>query len=271
MAASGFDRKAKGALGTRRESAAGGGRAPARPARPANRPLVRPTIRPPVAPAAGVGAEVDAAVAPPARMGWQEAIAATVSGLGYELVDVERAQRGLLRITIDRIPGRSYRVGRGPDALLDAGESVTVDDCEAVTRQLQYVLEVEGLDYARLEVSSPGLDRPLKREADYLRFAGQMVRIALKAPFEGRKAWEGRLSQGEAGGWNLSFKNGKTEQVLGFTLQEVRDARLVPMVDFKGRRTGEPPAGGADGAPAKAAPATGPVAVHAAHGVDGGL
>ena len=213
-------------------------------------------------------ADVDAAVAPPARIGWQEAIAATVSGLGYELVDVERAQRGLLRITIDRIPGRSYRVGRGPEARLDAGEAVTVDDCEAVTRQLQYVLEVEGLDYARLEVSSPGLDRPLKREADYLRFAGQMVRITLKAPFEGRKAWEGRLSQGEGEGWNLSFKNGKIEQVLGFSLHEVREARLVPVVDFKGRRTGDAPAGGADGASAQATPATAQDAAQAAPGTD---
>jgi ribosome maturation factor RimP len=199
-------------------------------------------------------------------MGWQEAIATTVAGLGYELVDVERAQRGLLRITIDRIPGRSYRAGRGADAPLDAGEAVTVDDCEAVTRQLQYVLEVEGLDYARLEVSSPGLDRPLKRESDYLRFAGQRVRIALKAPFEGRKVWEGVLSRGEAEGWNLSFTNGKTEQVLGFALHEVRDARLVPVVDFKGRKTGALPAGGADGASASAAPATDPVAAAAARG-----
>lgn len=201
-------------------------------------------------------------------MGWQEAIAATVAGLAYELVDVERAQRGLLRITIDRIPGRSYRVGRGPDAPLDAGEFITVDDCEAVTRQLQYVLEVEGLDYARLEVSSPGLDRPLKREADYLRFAGQRVRIALKVPFEGRKAWEGVLSQGEGEGWNLSFKNGKTEQVLGFTLQEVRDARLVPVVDFKGRKTGDNPAGDAAGVSAKAAPATVQTAADAAPATD---
>ena len=205
-------------------------------------------------------------LAAPVRMGWQEAIAATVSGLGYELVDVERAPRGLLRITIDRVPGRSYRVGRGPDAALDNGEFVTVDDCEAVTRQLQYVLEVEGLDYARLEVSSPGLDRPLKREADYRRFAGQRVRIMLKAPFEGRKAWEGVLSQGEAEGWSLSFKNGKAEQVLGFTLQEVRDARLVPVVDFKGRKTGHTPAGGADGARALAAPATDPAAADASRG-----
>lgn len=176
------------------------------------------------------------------RLGWREAIAGTVTGLGYELVDVERAQRGLLRITIDRIPGRAYVV---------PGEFITVDDCEQVTRQLQYALEVEGLDYARLEVSSPGLDRPLRSEADFERFAGQAVQIVLKAPFEGRKNWQGVLGRSEDGtGWNLVFKDGKTEQQLGFKFDEVREARLVPVVDFKGRRSanGSAPAAAADDA-----------------------
>ena len=207
-------------------------------------------------PAAGNEPAADAAAAP-ARMGWQEAIAATVAGLGYELVDVERAQRGLLRITIDRIPGRVYRTGRGPDAVVDTNEFVTVEDCEQVTRQLQYVLEVEGLDYARLEVSSPGLDRPLKREADYQRFVGLQISVTLKQPFEKRKNWQGVLTAGEAGAWSLVFKVGKTEQVLGFTLQEVREARLVPVVNFKGRQSklgNDAETGGADKAAAKPAP-----------------
>jgi ribosome maturation factor RimP len=175
-------------------------------------------------------------------MGWREAITATVTGQGFELVEIERAQRGLLRITIDRIPGRVYPV---------ASEFILVEDCEQVTRQLQYALEVEDMDYARLEVSSPGLDRPLKSEADFERFAGQVVKITLKTPFEGRKVWEGVLGgepastkviEGAAGSvtaatWNLVFKAGKTEQVLGFKFEEVREARLVPVLDFKGRKT----------------------------------
>ena len=215
-------------------------------------------------------------VAAAARMGWQEAIASTVSGLGYELVDVERAQRGLLRITIDRTPGRVYRSGRGPDAAVDPSEFVTVEDCEQVTRQLQYALEVEGLDYARLEVSSPGLDRPLKREADYQRFVGLAVNITLKQPFEKRKSWQGVLTkpaeQGEGGAWSLVFKNGKTEQVLGFTLQEVREARLVPVVNFKGRQSKlgiDADAGGEDKAAAKPAAADKAAATPAPE-VDGG-
>ncbi len=180
------------------------------------------------------------------RLGWREAIAGTVSGLGYELVDVERAQRGLLRITIDRIPGHAY---------VAPGEFITVDDCEQVTRQLQYALEVEGLDYARLEVSSPGLDRPLRSEADFERFAGLAVQIVLKAPFEGRKNWQGVLGRSDdAAGWSLVFKDGKAEQVLGFKFDEVREARLVPVVDFKGRKSanGSAPAAEAqDAAPPK--------------------
>ena len=133
---------------------------------------------------------------------------------------------------------------------------MTVEDCEKVTRQLQYALEVEGLDYARLEVSSPGLDRPLKRLADYERFAGQAVQLVLKQPFKGRKNWQGVLTADEAPGdaaapdvatvpagghaqqprWNLVFKDGKAEQALSFTLEEVREARLVPVVNFKGRK-----------------------------------
>jgi ribosome maturation factor RimP len=183
------------------------------------------------------------AVATAARIGWREAILATVQGLGFELVDVERAQRGLLRIFIDRIPGRTYSV---------AGEFITVDDCEQVTRQLQYALEVENLEYARLEVSSPGLDRPLKTEADFERFAGQAVHVVLKAPFQGRKTWQGVLNRSEDGAaWSLQFKDGKAEQVLSFKFEEAREARLVPVVDFKGRKSKD---GGSAGAAHDAAP-----------------
>lgn len=159
---------------------------------------------------------------------WREAVDQTVTGLGYEVVDTERAARGLLRIFIDRVPGRVYPTGES--------ECVTVDDCEQVTRQLQYALEVEGVDYARLEVSSPGLDRPLRTEADYERFAGNAVSLTLKLPFQGRKVWKGVLSRADDGRWQVAFIDGKAEQVLGFGFDEVREARLVPVVDFKGRR-----------------------------------
>lgn len=184
-------------------------------------------------------------------MNWQQAVESTVTGLGYDLVGVERAANGLLRVTIDRVPGQVYPAADG--SATDSAESVTVDDCGRVTRQLQLALEVEGLDYKRLEVSSPGLDRPLKREADYRRFAGAEISLALKEPLKGRKSWRGVLeAAGE--GWRIVFHDGKVEQALDFRLDEVRDARLVPVVDFKGRnksdaaRAAKPAAAsGADG------------------------
>lgn len=153
-------------------------------------------------------------------------IATTVSGLGYELIDVERGARGLLQVFIDRVPGQAYPSG--------PGEFITVEDCEAVTRQLQYVLEVEGLDYARLEVSSPGLDRPLRKAADFERFAGAEIALTLKLPFQGRKHWKGVL-QVTDGAFSIVFNEGPQQQVLGFALEELREARLVPVLDFKGR------------------------------------
>ena len=200
---------------------------------------------------------------PGAGLSAPAAIERTVTGLGYELVEVERAPRGLLRVMIDRVPGHAYPEARG------AGEFVTIDDCEVVTRQLQLALEVEGVAYERLEVSSPGLDRPLKREADYARFAGQEIELALKEPFQGRRHWRGVLvrrgegwalelapqeppargsGKGKATGAGASRARDKVTNVaaaeagvaseLGFQLGEVREARLVPVIDFKGRARG---------------------------------
>jgi ribosome maturation factor RimP len=172
-------------------------------------------------------------------LSWQAVIERTVTALGYELVDVERSARGLLRVFIDRLPGQAYETG--------PGEFVTVDDCEKVTRQLQYVFEVENVDYERLEVSSPGLDRPLKKQADYERFSGQDIELMLKLPFKGRRKFSGTLAP-EGEGWRLVFLDGKVEQALDFKLAEVREAKLVPVIDFKGRR-GSAPAQDVDGDP----------------------
>lgn len=176
-------------------------------------------------------------------MSWQAAVEKTVSGMGYELVECEKSSQGLLRVYIDRLSDAVYPTG--------PGEYILVEDCELVTRQLQYVLEVENCNYARLEVSSPGLDRLIKKPRDYVRFAGQEIELTLKMPFEGRKKYRGLLQLVEPSSdsavasnesdesnpaWELVFSDGKVEKVLGFRLNEVREARLVPVVDFKGRR-----------------------------------
>ncbi len=130
----------------------------------------------------------------------QAVIERTVSGLGYDLVDVELAGRGLLRVFID-LPAEAYGSPDAADPARDPGAlppSVRMEDCEKVSHQLSHVLTVENVDYARLEVSSPGLDRPLKRAADYARFEGEEVAIRLREPLSGRRNFTGVLVRDDA-------------------------------------------------------------------------
>jgi ribosome maturation factor RimP len=170
-------------------------------------------------------------------MSWQGAIETTVKGLGYELVDAEKSAGGLLRVFID-CPDAAVGTDGGAVAP-GVARHITVDDCEKVTRQLQHVLEVEGCAYERLEVSSPGLDRPLKKPADYQRFVGEQVEVTLTLPFKGRKKNRGAL-QLQGAGWRLVLEAGGGAEAghlaLDFAFDEVREARLVPVIDFKGRR-----------------------------------
>jgi ribosome maturation factor RimP len=149
----------------------------------------------------------------------------TVTGLGYELVDFEQAARGLLRVYIDVMP--------------DENRAVTVEDCEKVTHQLLHVLTVENASYERLEVSSPGLDRPLKKVSDYTRFAGQEAVIKLRMAIPGagnRKSFEGILHEPEGETLRLEFEGNEGPALLEFSLAEVDKARLVPKVDFRSRK-----------------------------------
>ena len=104
-------------------------------------------------------------------MSYQDLALQTARSLGFELIETERSAGGLLRVTIDWpwTPGQPERF-------------IQVEDCEKVTRQLQYALEVDGIEYRRLEVSSPGIDRPLRGESDFQRFEGQTIDLTLRAP-----------------------------------------------------------------------------------------
>lgn len=187
----------------------------------------------------------------------QAIIARTLAAMGYELVDLEHAANGLLRVYIDAPAG------------------ITLDDCERVSRQLSHVLAVEDVDYARLEVSSPGLDRPLKKAADFERFAGSQVALRLRHALEGRRNFEGVLTVeaggqfglelverapapprrgGRAGSGKSAAKgaagragqapkaHGRAEAVpaagrkLVFSLDEIERARLVPELKFQEAR-----------------------------------
>ncbi|WP_153589823.1 ribosome maturation factor RimP [Rhodocyclus gracilis] len=137
----------------------------------------------------------------------------TITGLGYELVDLEQSPRGrVLRIFIDH----AQKAG-----------GVGIDDCVLVSNQLSRVLAVENFDYDRLEVSSPGLDRPLTKAADFERFAGSEVQLKLRLPMAGRRNFNGVL---------LGLLDGKVRVQVGadeltFELDNVDKARLVPKFD----------------------------------------
>jgi len=131
-----------------------------------------------------------------------------VSGLGYELVDVQASNGGrLLRLFIDK-PG-----------------GINVDDCAAVSRHLTRVLAVEGIDYERLEVSSPGLDRPLRKGADFARFAGQRAEVRMRTPdATGRRRFVGVLRGADGQRVQMELDG----QTVALDLADVDRAKLIP-------------------------------------------
>lgn len=133
-----------------------------------------------------------------------------VSGLGYEFVDLETSPRGrLLRIFID------------------AQSGITVDDCVTVSNHLTRLFTVENVDYDRLEVSSPGLDRPLRKAADFIRFTGQDAQVRLRMPVNNQRSFSGRLVGVTDGKLTMDVKGVAYE----FELSQIDKARLVP--DFE--------------------------------------
>ena len=178
----------------------------------------------------------------------------TVGGLGYQLVDVERLGGGLLRVS------------------LDAENGIGLEDCERVSRQLSHLFAVEQVDYQRLEVSSPGLDRRLKGAQDFARFVGKEISVQLYAPSMaagGRKRLRGRLLQlvGGRGEERLQLQLTTDEAltsgvpkrvrrsaklrtraeappvVVEIALVDIDKARLVPELDFRPARIGVENAG----------------------------
>ena len=174
----------------------------------------------------------------------------TVQGLGYEFVDFERLPRGLMRITIDS----------------QAEGGVGVDDCEAVSNQITALFTVEGIDYERLEVASPGVERPLKRASEWARFVGRPAHVELYEPMKaegfpeaGRRKLDGIILgiEGEPGNEVISFsfeeldiartpsqaaksrQSGKAAKPkadpVPFGINDVARANLIAELDFKGK------------------------------------
>lgn len=140
-------------------------------------------------------------------MDLNELLEVTVNGLGYELVDVERSGRGMLRVFIDK------------------PEGISVEDCQIVSNQLTRLFLVENVDYDRLEVSSPGLDRPLKKVADFQRFAGQKAQLKLRMPVDGRKNFTGTMVSVSDGVLQLDVDGIS----VSIELSNLDKARLVPV------------------------------------------
>lgn len=140
-----------------------------------------------------------------------ELVEPTLAGLGFELVELQLSNHGqFVRLFIDRPEG--------------AG-GINVEDCATVSRHLVHLFAAEGVDYDRLEVSSPGLDRPLRKEKDFARFAGQRVEVRLRAPdAAGRRRFSGVLRGAQDGVVALEVDG----EALALELDAIERARLVP-------------------------------------------
>lgn len=134
----------------------------------------------------------------------------TLSGLGYELVELEMSNRGkMLRVFIDSPKG------------------IKIEDCSIVSEHLSRVLAVElDYDYDRLEISSPGLDRPLRKEADFKRFVGEKAQIKLRVPQNGQRNFIGVLRDAQQGLLQLEVDGVS----LSLDLANVEKARLIPNI-----------------------------------------
>lgn len=140
-------------------------------------------------------------------MALYELLDSILTGMGYELVDVEQSAPGkLLRVFVDKEGG------------------ITIEDCVVISNHLNRSLTVEGIDYSRLEVSSPGLDRPLKKEHDFIRFAGKSVKIKLRIALQGQKNFIGIIREINNGMLGLEAEG----RVLYIELNNLEKARLVP-------------------------------------------
>jgi len=141
-----------------------------------------------------------------------ELLERTLPAMGYELVDVDWSPRSrLLRIFIDK------------------PEGVDVEDCARVSNHLTRLFAVENIDFERLEVSSPGLDRPLTKLADYTRFEGEEAELRLRAPVQGRRKVKGRLRGVEGDAVRVETSEGM--ETVAFA--DIGRARLVPRIDWR--------------------------------------
>lgn len=138
-------------------------------------------------------------------------ITKTVNGLGYELVEIEHTPSKLIRVFVDNVQG------------------ITIDDCEKISKQLNNVFFVETIDYSRLEVSSPGIERPLNNFSDFTRFNGKLAKVKTHNLVNGEKTFEGYI-QGVKEDLVL-IELSTTKHVVEIEYVNIKRARLI--FDYK--------------------------------------
>ncbi len=133
----------------------------------------------------------------------------TLPGLGYGFVDVERSNHGkLLRVYIDKPSG------------------ISVDDCALVSNHLTRLFQVEGIDFDRLEVSSPGLDRPLRQLKDFQRFEGEKASVRMNMALNGQRNFVGILRGADSESLKIEIDG----TLVSLDMADIRKARLVPEI-----------------------------------------
>ena len=148
-----------------------------------------------------------------------ELLEMTLPPMGYELVDWEMSRGRMVRVFIDKPAGSEAGAGAG----------ITVDDCAKVSNHLTRLFVVENIDYERLEVSSPGMDRPLTKLADYARFSGEEAQVHLHELTDGMRRVKGILRGTE--GENVLVETEKGVRTIPFAV--IDRGRLVPKIEWR--------------------------------------
>lgn len=168
-------------------------------------------------------------------------VESSVVPLGYEVIDIELDSTGLIRVYVD---------------LSDGKREINLKDCEIITKQLVYLFPVEEINYDRLEVSSPGVDRRLSKVHHFERFIGAKVKLKFRDLVAGKKKYVGLLGKvSESGSSNLSKTNVITDvqikdgssiffveengidgvERIEFSVDQLEQARLVEEISMKGK------------------------------------
>lgn len=152
-----------------------------------------------------------------------ELLASTLPPMGYELVDWEMSRGRMVRVFIDKLAGSTE----------GSTDGISVDDCARVSNHLTRLFTVEDIDYERLEVSSPGLDRPLTKIADYTRFSGEEAQVHLHELTDGVRKVKGILRgivQGTSGD-SVLVETETGVRTIPFAL--IDRGRLVPKIEWR--------------------------------------